>query len=135
MKNRVMASLKINIMPTVYRWFDQKCYFLESKVGPFPSNPLLLFKIIHQLNRLNYIFAKVLATIFQISALKNLKFSQSFFYFALFGFWLWENYISHSKTNVILKRHVNKFFPIENAYHDANQTDKTKEQKLSVTEQ
>ena len=35
-----------------------------------------------------------------------------------------------SKTNAILKRPVNKFFPIENAYHDTNQTYKAREQKL-----
>ena len=34
------------------------------------------------------------------------------------------------KTNVILKRHVNKLFPIEQIYHDTNQTDKASEQKL-----
>ena len=33
-------------------------------------------------------------------------------------------------TNPILKRHVNKFFPIEYTYHDTNQTDKAMEQKL-----
>ena len=35
-----------------------------------------------------------------------------------------------SNTNAILKRPVNKFFPIENAYHDTNQTYKAREQKL-----
>ena len=31
------------------------------------------------------------------------------------------------KTDAILKRLVNKIFPIEYRYHDTNQTDKTKE--------
>ena len=35
-----------------------------------------------------------------------------------------------AKTNVILKHLVNKLFPIENTYHDTNQTDKAGEQKL-----
>ena len=35
-----------------------------------------------------------------------------------------------AKTNVILKHLVNKLFPIENTYHDTNQTDKAREQKL-----
>ena len=34
------------------------------------------------------------------------------------------------KTNAILKRPVNKLFPIESTYHDTNQTDKAREQKL-----
>ena len=34
------------------------------------------------------------------------------------------------KTNAILKRLVNKLFLIEYTYHDTNQTDKTREQKL-----
>ena len=34
------------------------------------------------------------------------------------------------KTNTIFKRHVNKLFTIENTYHDTNQTDKAREQKL-----
>ena len=34
-----------------------------------------------------------------------------------------------AKTNAILKRPVNKLFPIENTYHDTNQTDKAREQK------
>ena len=34
------------------------------------------------------------------------------------------------KTNTILKRPVNKLFTDENTYHDTNQTDKAKEQKL-----
>ena len=33
------------------------------------------------------------------------------------------------KTNAILKRPVNKLFPIEYTYHDTNQTDKAREQK------
>ena len=34
------------------------------------------------------------------------------------------------KTNVILKRFVNKLFPIEYTYHETNQTDKLREQNL-----
>ena len=34
------------------------------------------------------------------------------------------------KTNAMLKRLVNKFFPTEYTYHDTNQTDKAREQKL-----
>ena len=34
------------------------------------------------------------------------------------------------KANAILKRPVNKFFPTEYTYHDTNQTDKVREQKL-----
>ena len=34
------------------------------------------------------------------------------------------------KTNANSKRHVNKLFPSEYTYHDKNQTDKAKEQKL-----
>ena len=34
------------------------------------------------------------------------------------------------KSNAILKRPVNKLFPIEYTYPDTNQTDKAKEQKL-----
>ena len=34
------------------------------------------------------------------------------------------------KVNAILKRPVNKPFPTEYTYHDTNQTDKAKEQKL-----
>ena len=34
------------------------------------------------------------------------------------------------KTNTILKRAVNKLFPIENTYQDTNQKNKAKEQKL-----
>ena len=33
-------------------------------------------------------------------------------------------------TNPILKRHVNKFFPIEYTYHDIKQTDKAREQNF-----
>ena len=32
-----------------------------------------------------------------------------------------------AKTNAILKRPVNKLFPIENTYHDTNQTDKARQ--------
>ena len=34
------------------------------------------------------------------------------------------------KVNAILKRPVNEFFPTEYTYHDTNQTDKAREQKL-----
>ena len=34
------------------------------------------------------------------------------------------------KDNVILKRPVNKLLQIEHTYHDTNQTDKAREQKL-----
>ena len=34
------------------------------------------------------------------------------------------------KTNAILKRPVNKLFLIEYTYHDTNQTDKAREQKV-----
>ena len=34
------------------------------------------------------------------------------------------------KTNAILKRPVNKLFPIEYTYHDTNETDKVRVQKL-----
>ena len=35
-----------------------------------------------------------------------------------------------AKTNAIFKRPVNKLFPTEYTYHDTNQTDKAREQKL-----
>ena len=35
-----------------------------------------------------------------------------------------------AKTNTILKRPVNKLFTVKNIYHDTNQTDKAREQKL-----
>ena len=38
--------------------------------------------------------------------------------------------IRSKKANAILKRPVNKFFPTEYTYHDTNQTDKAREQKL-----
>ena len=34
------------------------------------------------------------------------------------------------KVNVILKRLLNKLFPTEYTYHNTNQTDKAREQKL-----
>ena len=34
------------------------------------------------------------------------------------------------KTNAILKRPVNKLYPTEYTYHDTNQADKAREQKL-----
>ena len=36
------------------------------------------------------------------------------------------------KANAILKRPVNKLFPTEYTYHDTNQTDKAREQKLRL---
>ena len=38
--------------------------------------------------------------------------------------------IRSTKANAILKRPVNKLFPTEYTYHDTNQTDKAREQKL-----
>ena len=38
--------------------------------------------------------------------------------------------VSIAKTNTILKRSVNKLFLTENTYHDTNQTDTAREQKL-----
>ena len=38
--------------------------------------------------------------------------------------------IRSKKANAILKRPVNKLFPTEYTYHDTNQTDKAREQKL-----
>ena len=38
--------------------------------------------------------------------------------------------LRNKKANAILKRPVNKLFPIEYTYKDTNQTDKAKEQKL-----
>ena len=35
------------------------------------------------------------------------------------------------KANAILKRPVNKLFPIEYTYHDTNQTNKARKRKLS----
>ena len=35
-----------------------------------------------------------------------------------------------AKTNAILKRPVNKLFPIENTYQDTNQTGMARQQKL-----
>ena len=35
-----------------------------------------------------------------------------------------------AKTNTILKRAVNEIFTVKNTYHDNDQTDKAKEQKL-----
>ena len=35
-----------------------------------------------------------------------------------------------AKTNTILKRPVTKLSTVKNTYHDTNQTDKTREQKL-----
>ena len=34
------------------------------------------------------------------------------------------------KANAIFKRPINKLFPTEYTYHDTNQTDKAREQKL-----
>ena len=41
-----------------------------------------------------------------------------------------EAIVKSAKTNTILKRPINKLFAIENTYHDTNQTDKAREQKL-----
>ena len=35
-----------------------------------------------------------------------------------------------ARTNATLKRPVNKLFPLEYTYHDTNQTDKAREQRL-----
>ena len=35
-----------------------------------------------------------------------------------------------AKTNAILKRPLNKLFTVKNTYHDTNQTDKAREQRL-----
>ena len=35
-----------------------------------------------------------------------------------------------AKANTIFKRPVNKLFTVKNTYHDTNQTDKAREQKL-----
>ena len=35
-----------------------------------------------------------------------------------------------TKTNAMLKSPLNKLFPIRNTYHDTNQTDKAREEKL-----
>ena len=38
--------------------------------------------------------------------------------------------VKTAKTNTILKCPINKLFTIENAYHDTNETDKSREQNL-----
>ena len=38
------------------------------------------------------------------------------------------------KADTIVKRPINKLFTIENTYHDTNQTDKAREQKLREEE-
>ena len=38
--------------------------------------------------------------------------------------------VKMAKTNTILKRAVNEIFTVKNIYHDNDQTDKAKEQKL-----
>ena len=38
--------------------------------------------------------------------------------------------VKSTKTNAILKRPINKFFTIEKTYHDTDQTDKAREQRL-----
>ena len=35
-----------------------------------------------------------------------------------------------TKTNTIIRRLINKLFTVKNTYHDTNQTDKAREQKL-----
>ena len=42
--------------------------------------------------------------------------------------------VKTAKTDTILKHPINKLFTIENTYHDTNQTDKAKEQKLREEE-
>ena len=42
--------------------------------------------------------------------------------------------VKSAKTNAIPKRLINKLFTIENTYHDTNQTDKAREQKLREEE-
>ena len=41
-----------------------------------------------------------------------------------------EAIVKIAKSNTIFKHPINKFFTVENTYHDTNQTDKAKEQKL-----
>ena len=36
-----------------------------------------------------------------------------------------------AKTNAILKRPVNKLFPVENTYHDTNKTDKVSHKEIT----
>ena len=38
--------------------------------------------------------------------------------------------VKPTKTNTILKRPINKLFTIEKTYHDTDQTDKAREQRL-----
>ena len=38
--------------------------------------------------------------------------------------------VKMAKTNTILKRAVNEIFTVKNTYHDTDQTDKAREQKL-----
>ena len=38
--------------------------------------------------------------------------------------------VKSTKTNTFLKRPINKLFTIENTYHDTDQTDKAREQRL-----
>ena len=37
-----------------------------------------------------------------------------------------------AKTNTILKRPINKFFAVENTYHETNQADQAREQKFRL---
>ena len=37
-----------------------------------------------------------------------------------------------AKTNTILKRPINKFFAVENIYHETNQADQAREQKFRL---
>ena len=41
-----------------------------------------------------------------------------------------EEIVRIKKANAILKRPINKLFPIEYTHHDTNQTNKAREQKL-----
>ena len=42
--------------------------------------------------------------------------------------------VKTAKTDTILKRPINKFFTIENTYHDTKQTDKARKQKFREEE-
>ena len=40
--------------------------------------------------------------------------------------------VAIAKTNIILKRPVEKLFAVENTYHDSNQADKAREQTFRL---
>ena len=44
-----------------------------------------------------------------------------------------EAIVSIAKTNIILKRPVNKLFAVENTLYDTNQTDKARGQKFRLS--